>query len=399
MRYEHAHYEENIDIPVLVAETARKWKWLLAAVLIGVVLFGSYKVAMRPGRASYEKNREELEELIEASRNALETNAKDIETNEKTISINQNKIEAHGEILKTQRSSRAEMEGVLKTLNEALDEARSIVADKDAPAEVKAVALEQISVLTKDILDANSTINTTARLIRTTEDEITSWQKEIDTVTIKIETLNMTREDLEEQLADQEEELQDLTPDMSKKSIIVFTAVGGVLGAIIFFGVAFLQYMFSAKLRTSKELKDRYHLHVLGEFASAASERHGKFGRRLDRLAGDIPTLPEEESIYELIAAGIRTSAEAESLKLAVTGTVDETVLHDVGGKLGTLLPKGYEITTAKNPVYNAQFLSELKEYTVLLVEAKGVSDKREIDKLAETLFTSGVTVIGVVVK
>ena len=51
------------------------------------------------------------------------------------------------------------------------------------------------------------------------------------------------------------------------------------------------------------------------------------------------------------------------------------------------------------NPVYNAEFLAQLKEYAVLLVEAKGISDRQEIAHLAEVLYRSNVTVLGAVVQ
>ena len=58
--------------------------------------------------------------------------------------------------------------------------------------------------------------------------------------------------------------------------------------------------------------------------------------------------------------------------------------MQEVCEKLGALLPDSYTVTKAENPVYNAASLADLKQYTILWVEAKEVSDKKEVDRLAE---------------
>ena len=74
-------------------------------------------------------------------------------------------------------------------------------------------------------------------------------------------------------------------------------------------------------------------------------------------------------------------------------------MLEEVSGILKTMLPDCYVIEAQINPVYHAVFLAKLREYTVLLVEAKGVSNKEEIAKLMKLLKRTEVPVIGAVIR
>ena len=212
---------------------------------------------------------------------------------------------------------------------------------------------------------------------------------------------------MQTQLDEQEAQLGELEAQIvvlsdnraSLETVLEFVIVGAAVGAFIFCGVIFLQFILDHRLRASGELKERYGLPILGEFSSEAAKKHGKFGRWLDKVSGDVQTLPEDRQVYELIAAGVQTPVAELPMQLVVTGTVSKDILSQVGEQLKSLLPDTYEIKVEANPVYNATFLTDLKQYTVLLVEAKGVSDKREIEKLAEVLQRNEVKVIGAVVK
>ena len=160
----------------------------------------------------------------------------------------------------------------------------------------------------------------------------------------------------------------------------------------------FLQFIFNKTLQTASELSERYTFPILGEFLSDKAKTHKKFGQWLDKLIGDVQTLPDDQQVYELVAAGIRASVVELPVKLVITGTVEEIKLKEIGNTISKLLPEGYIVEIASNPVYNAKFLANLKQYEILLVEAKGVSQKPEIAKLVDMLQRNEIKIVGSVI-
>ena len=343
---ETRQYEETIDLLALMVKALRKWPVLLAAMLIGAALLGGYKGLVPVDNTS----------AIEAIQLELNENLKTYEGNKKTI-------ETSG------------WNELLVSLESSLTECQAMLTDPSLTANEYAEIITQVNVLTGNILNVKTKIESFEDLLEENEE----LQKQIDEQEAQIVDLSVTRASL--------------------KAVLKYAIVGVMLGAFIFCGVIFLQFILDHRLRTSGELKERYNLPILGEFSSEAAKRHGKFDQWLDKLSGDVQTLPDDKQVYELIAAAVQTSAATLPMQLAVTGTVNKEIMGQVGEQLKSLLPDTYAIKLETNPVYNAAFLADLKKYTVLLVEAKGVSDKREIEKLAEVLYRNEVKVIGAVVK
>lgn len=394
---ETRQYEETIDLLSLIVQALRKWPVLLTAMLIGAALLGGYKVLVP---VDHHSQIEAMQEKIDANLKTLENNERTIETNKWSIEKDKKKIAEDKKILPVRKDQLTHWKELLTSLKGALKESQDLLTDPSLTADQHAATVVQLNTLTENILKVSAQIEEAERQIPDTEIEIKDLEEEIKTLEKRIEDIIEGNEELQEQIDEQEKQIADLSDTRVRpKTVLKYAILGAALGAFIFCGVIFLQFIFNYRLRTSGELKERYNYPILGEFSSEAAKKHGKFGQWLDKLSGDVQTLPEEQQVYELIAAGVQAPEAALPMQLAVTGTVSKGTLSQVGEQLKSLLPDTYKIKVETNPVYNATFLADLKQYTVLLVEAKGASDKREIEKLAEVLHRNEVKVIGAVVK
>lgn len=398
MTYENTQYEDSIELLALVVSVLRNWKWLLAAAVLGALLFGTYKGVLRPERAGSETEIEELQEAINENTKKLSKNEEEIATNESGIAERQERIAADEELLPTQQELEETLKETLSALRTSLQQAQAAVADSNVSSNQTVSVITQMITLSDDIRDTDTQLNSAAARVSNTKKEIATWQSEIDKMIASNETLEETNAELRKKIQEQEAEIGRLTGHAGRGLIIKCAMIGAGLGALAVCGIIYLQFVLYEKLRTADELNEQYGFPILGEFWSAKAKNHNKFNRMLDRLVGDVQTLPEEQQIYKLIAAGIQTPELALPVHLMVTGTARKESLHEVGVQLKDFLPEGYKLTVAANPVYNPEPLANLKKYTVLLVEKKGISDKGEIAKLAKVLRYNDVKVIGAVV-
>ena len=394
-------YEETIDLFALMAQAMRKWPVLLAAMLIGAMLLGGYK-GLVPVYVDHTAEIEAIQSAIDANLESIKNNEKNIEKSELSIENNKKKIAEYKELLPVREEQLAQWEELLDSLKNSLTESQSLLTNTSLTADQHTAVVIQINTLTENILTVSAQVEAAKQKIPNTETEIKNLEMQIETIEESIEAIIEVNKKLREQIDEQEAQIADLSVtrvNVSLKTVLKYAILGAGLGAFIFCGVIFLQFILDHRLRASCELKERYNLSILGEFSSEAAKKHGKFGQWLDKLSGDVQTLPGEQQVYELIAAGVQLPAAMLPMQLAITGTASKEILGQVGNQLRSLLPDTYEIKVETNPVYNAAFLVDLKRCMVLLVEAKGVSDKREIEKLAEVLRRNQVKVVGAVVK
>lgn len=398
MKYDNTQYEESIDLIGLTAKILRKRWWLVMACIAGALVLGLYKGVLHPGESGNEAEIAKLQEELDANTDTLVKNEDEISANETTIAANQEKIAANDELLVAQQELQTTLQNNLTALQTTLEQSQAVLADPNASTDQTAGVIVQLLNLTNDITNLDGQLNTAATRISNTKKDTTTLQSDIDKMTASNEKLEAANAELQGEINKQKNKIEKLSGGAGREQIIKYAAVGAVMGAFVFCGIVFLQYMGDKAIRNSRELKERYDLPILGELCSAAALKHGKFEKFLDRLSGDVQTLPEKRQVYDLVAAGIQASGEPLPMRIAVTGTVDKEILREVSGWLCKFLPEEYEVLMASNPVYNPGFLAELRQYTILLVEVKQSSDKREIDKLAEVLCRNEVKVIGAVV-
>lgn len=398
MKYDNTQYEESIDLLGLAAGILRKRWWLVMACLAGALVLGLYKGVLRPGDSGNAAEIAKLQEEIDTSTETLTKNEDEIATNGTTIAANQEKIAANDELLVTQQALQATLQNNLTALQTTLEQSQAVLADPNASSERTAEVIVQLLNLTNDITELDGQLNTAATRVNNTKKDTTNLQADIDKMTASNEKLEAANAELRTAISEKRTQVEKLNSSGGLMQIVKYAVMGAVLGAFVFCGIVFLKYFRDKTLRNSAELKEKYDLPILGEFCSAAALKHSKFEKKLDQLSGDVQTHPEKRQVYDLIAAGIQASGEDLPMRLAVTGTVDKEILREVSGWLCKFLPEEYEVLMASNPVYNPGFLAELRQYTILLVEVKKSSDKREIDKLAEVLCRNEVKVVGAVV-
>lgn len=399
MKYDARKNEDSLDLVALLAGILRKWKWLVCAILAGALVFGGVGALKKPepvvdaeAVAAAQAARDGSVATLAADENELETNRTTLEDREDRIAANRKQLERNKTNLLAQQA-------LLDQLQDAMERTQEVLSDRDADPERLSEILVQLPTTTNNVDKVTDRVEQLAQRGRDLENEITGWKTEISNLTARNKVLTTDIENLTAAIPGQEAALaaaQAGTP--GSNTILKYGVLGAILGAVIVCGAVFLRFLFGKQLLQSRELKERYSLPILGEFYSESAKDHKGFDRWLDKLSGDLQTLPEEEQVYQLVAADISTAVKAP-VRLAVTGTVPEECLTETVEKLRALLPEDIAVTAKENPVYDPAFLAKVQDYSVVLVEAKGVSDRREIAKMAELLCRKEVDVLGAVVR
>lgn len=394
--------EETIDLAALLAAALRKWRTLLLAMLIGALVFGGYKGVLALNADTLDidtvlngvaADREDFTAEMIKCRDEIREAENKIRANNEMISANDEKIKANDEYAAEINATITKLEQIREELQLAVEQAQTAL-DMGVSASGEELLALNIQILTSrnDVIETDRQLADLAGSLGKIKIDNAGCRKESASLIIENETL---QQEIEEQMAGLEK-LLDGGPAVSAS--IKYAILGAILGAFIFACVISLQYVFHGKIRRGEELGELYNVQVFGEASSDDMRKHGKFDRMLDRLEGVPLTALDKQQAYELAAAGVHAAGLDKPVKLAVTGTVEGAALQEVCEKLGALLPDSYTVIKAENPVYNAAFLADMKQYTILWVEAKEVSDKKEVDRLAELLWRSKVTVVGALV-
>lgn len=394
--------EETIDLAALLAAALRKWRTLLLAMLIGALLLGGYK-----GVLAFNADTLDIDTILNSSaaetdgytaemieyKNNIKAGEKEIRANNEIISTNKEKIKANDEYALEISATVSELEEIREDLRLAVAQAQEALDSGTLPSGEESLGINiQLLISRNNIIETDRQLADLAGVLSRIKTDNAAYRNQNVTRLIENESL---QDELDEQRAGLEKLLDG---DSAVRSAIKYTILGAIMGAFIFAVIILLQYVFYGKIRRGEELGELYNVPVFGEASSEKIRKHGKFDRMLDRLEGVAQTVLDKQQVYELAAAGIHAAGLDKPVKLAVTGTVEAAVLQEVCERIGALLPDGYSVIKAENPVYNAAFLADVKQYTVIWVEAKGVSDKKEVDRLAQLLCRSEVKVVGALV-
>lgn len=397
MTYENPHYEEGINLLALIVSGLRKWKQLIIIVVMMALLFGLYKGVFKAGTVGSDTEIEELQIAMDENVALLESNESTIEINETQIENYQERILSNKKLLAELQNGQSMLQNTKEMLEVTFSSTLEVMEDEALSLDQKSAIIAQLAILADDIASTNNQILSSIQQIRNVETEIKNLEMSIENLIDQNNLLDEGNGETLERITEQENEMARLNKKVGLTPALIYAVLGGFLGFVVFYGIIFLQIVFDKKLRAADELRKHYTFPVLGEFLSAKAKEHNKFNQKLDRLTGDVQTLPEKQQVYELIAAGIQAGTSVP-VKLIITGTVEESKIQEVGSAVRQQLPDGYSVEIAGNPVYNADLLVNLKQYEVLLVEAKGVSLKPEISKLVDVLQRNEIKVVGSVV-
>jgi hypothetical protein len=210
-----------------------------------------------------------------------------------------------------------------------------------------------------------------------------------------IDTLRNSLVQKEKELDEMKEPVMESVSKMAAvKSGIKYAVLGGVLGAFMTVFFICVGFLMSDKVASSKELKNRFGVNILGVLGTERTKRGFDFvDRWLDKMEG-VDVVTPEAVRYEVIAANIRNYAkEAESV--LITGTADKAVLEEAAGKLRELLG-GMEVTWGEDMRVTARTLELLSQYeNVVLVEEKGLSTYTGVSQELDTIKNVGKTAVG----
>ena len=210
-----------------------------------------------------------------------------------------------------------------------------------------------------------------------------------------IDTLRDSLVQKEKELDEMKEPVMESVSKMAAvKSGIKYAVLGGVLGAFMTVFFICVGFLMSDKVASSKELKNRFGVNILGVLGTESTKRGFDFvDRWLDQMEG-VDVVTPEAVRYEVIAANIRNYAkEAESV--LITGTADKAVLEEAAGKLRELLG-GMEVTWGEDMRVTARTLELLSQYeNVVLVEEKGLSTYTGVSQELDTIKNVGKTAVG----
>lgn len=400
MQYEEQNVESSIDLMAVLVTALRKWKWLVVMVLIGAVLLGGYEF-LRPAPTTVNESQvQNAQNAIDKSESTLQENETEMLNIAFYTQTNEARIAESEQMCATYQSTQKMLEDHWKALQASVEQIEAVLKDPNLTAEQAMTMSMQLSTLSGNMLLTNDRLNALAGEIKAANDAIADLQVENYNMENRRNEITAANEELLAQIGEQKTQLETLqagTPQ--RKSTTTYVLIGGIAGAFIFCCVVFLQCVLDKRLRTAADLEEQYRLPVLGEFYSEKAKRHKKgFDKMLDRMMGDGQTLPEEQDVYERVAAVVSAEAQMPTC-LAVTGTAPRETLEAVAEKLSGLLPEQITVETRDNPVYDTDFLAQIKNYTILLVEAKGVSNRKEISRLVALLRRSQAAILGAVVR
>lgn len=394
-----AEYENEIDLKKLCIYILRKWKVLLIAFVVGALLLGLVKAFSSPELVTDTALVEANQTKITEYQTALSTNQSTLSTNKSTIASNKNQISINEAAIEDQNQTLKDLRDVLDTHEQMLDELEAMQDTAGLTNDEQVVVLDRAAEMTGRIYDLNAEI-------ADVRESITNYEIQIETLQQDNENLEAENKTLAENIESQQTEIDRLTAEMEPKQvpvstgdIVTYTIIGALLGIILVCIWLCIEYIFSKKLKDEQDLVGRYGFYILGVFNDINTKQQDLINRLLDKWAG-IRRDQNAEDEYRLIAAKIQMSENKQPMHhLMVTGTLPFETLQDVEAKLKSFLPaEQYEIHAAENLAYNSDVLTQIKQYEIVLVEKKDVSDVREVEKLAEVLKVSEVHVVGAIV-
>ena len=183
-------------------------------------------------------------------------------------------------------------------------------------------------------------------------------------------------------------------PEKNVKSQAVF---GFALGAFVMIVICILFYLFNGKLKTARELRNRYDLSVLGEMNHSRAWRKGKgLDWVIERLEFG---KKKKDPAVELAAVASLIDGEKNGKNIVLTGTLEEKKLEEVfAGLAPALEKKGINLTMRPDYLHSSDAVAASGSAdTVLLAEEKYKSKVKELNRMAEMMTIENANVIGAV--
>lgn len=238
------------------------------------------------------------------------------------------------------------------------------------------------------ILDLSNRINSASSTIMNIQTQISSSEQSINAFSSEIISLESQNESYRDKLSRNQQTL-------GKRELAKSAVIGGIAGGFLGVIMLLLWYLFNGKLQQFAELERIYGYYLLGAVYESRKGA-GLISHLLDVWEGHLPKTDVKKE-YDLIAAHIEVLNDSKNWKIALTGTAAGEKIKAVAEQLEKYLPERYTVKTMPNPVYDAESLRHIREYALIVVEEKNVSQKKEIAKLTNLLLLGKAEVQGAI--
>lgn len=184
-----------------------------------------------------------------------------------------------------------------------------------------------------------------------------------------------------------------IKPEPKTKEQAIF---GFLLGAFITMGICAAFYLFNGRLKTSREMKNRYDISLLGEFIHSRAWWKGK---GIDWLLEKLEFGKKTDIENELDHIASLIDAEKIGREILLTGSLEEKELKKIyDGLASKLQEKGIQLTLQPEYLRNNKAVTASGNGgAVLLVEEKYKSRVRDLNRMAEMLTIRNAKVIGAI--
>lgn len=268
---------------------------------------------------------------------------------------------------------------VIGASKEAVQKGLKFLEEKVEAATEKA---QEIDIHTLKKLDETTTRGVDDKLVKKQEEQtkaITQCNQDLQTARTKLDQLNTQGK-----------------PKEPGKHLGRMAAIGAILGVLLLIVLYGMKYILGGKLNDSDTLAEQYSLPILGAFARTGSIHNN---RSLDKFFSKWETgkdITPEDTIYDNICALITEKQETGDLLLVSTLPAEK--LKPVSEALAKRLP-GRTIQAEGSFLTNsAAITASANMDAVILVEEKGTSSNKKIQRLAESLMISQANVIGAII-
>lgn len=180
------------------------------------------------------------------------------------------------------------------------------------------------------------------------------------------------------------------------KAMIKYGVLGFVLGGFIIVFFICVWFLMSDRLYSSKELRTRFQVKLLGTLPAAGKSKQNRIDTWLDRLEGRA-VQASADSEYQLIAANIKN--HTENIKtILVAGCASNESITQVASYLKEHLP-ALQIIAGGNLLQSADAILKLPECDgIVLIEQCGVSAYQAIELELEKISDLKKEILGFVV-
>lgn len=356
--------ERSIYLKPLLQKILRQWKSLVLFVLAGAILLGGYQAFVPLKVPALDEDAiKSLDSQIKDCQESMLSNAQKREDNLTTMG------EKRAMIRELQADLVSE-EDYLVLCRETLAQVQELLAD--AGGENRIALLSQFTTLNDDIRNAKSSMEQIKTSIESNEKDIQRLTRENN------ETIVESNRDLQEKLADlrlQKEQLENISnPDLavrSKKKIVIFAVVGGIIGACLRAGLVYLKTVSSHKLQDPDELVSGFGVPDLGSVKD-----------------------PENRSFACWMAIAQLEARVQSGQDVIVTGTLPPETLQQICTQLQTHA-EHFTLRAVSDPAQDAKSTKAVQNAQVILVESIGVSDYYRVANLIQVLKLCNASVLG----